>query len=105
LEVRILLNYFADQTVLQSNEPKELINKYDQQSSLTKYEPQDIYQAVLPLILQQLQQPQNDKILAESLEVQIGQLRLWLKRAVKEGKVKKNKNPVTYEISDKRLLF
>ncbi|MEM8721657.1 MAG: DNA-processing protein DprA [Cyanobacteria bacterium P01_G01_bin.39] len=98
-------NTNADQTVLQSNEPKELINKYDQQSSLTKYEPQDIYQAVLPLILQQLQQPQNDKILAESLEVQIGQLRLWLKRAVKEGKVKKNKNPVTYEISDKRLLF
>ena len=63
-----------------------------------KYNPQDIYQAVLPFILQQLKQPKDDKSLAESLEVQIGQIRAWLKRAVAEGKVKKNNKPVTYEL-------
>ncbi|MEM7590267.1 MAG: DNA-processing protein DprA [Cyanobacteria bacterium P01_A01_bin.83] len=101
----LLDNTNADQTVLQSNEAKESIDKHDKQSGLKEYEPQDIYQAVLPLILKQLQQAKNDKVLAELLEVQIGQLRLWLKRAIKEGKVKKNKNPVTYELSDKKLLF
>lgn len=64
-----------------------------------KYNPQDIYQAVLPFILKQLKQPKDDKSLAESLEVQIGQMRAWLKRAVAEGKVKKNNKPVTYEIN------
>ena len=72
------------------------------QKTQIKYEPQDIYQAVLPLILQQLKQPKDDKSLAESLEVQIGQMRAWLKRAVAEGKVKKNKKPVTYEVNHKK---
>lgn len=60
---------------------------------------QDIYEAVLPFILRNLETPKNDKYLAESLEIQLGQMRAWLKRAVKEGKIKKNKKPVTYEIN------
>ncbi len=58
--------------------------------------PKDIYEAVLPFILRNLERPLEDKVLAERLEVQVGQLRIWLKRAVEEGKVIKNKNPVTY---------
>ena len=61
--------------------------------------PQNIYEAVLPFILQSLDTPKNDKTLAESLDVQIGQMRIWLKRAVKEGKINKNKQPVTYEVN------
>ena len=86
---------------LLNNQPQKHIS--DRQTP-TKYAPQDIYQAVLPFILQQLKQPQDDKSLAQSLEVQIGQMRAWLKRAVAEGKVKKNKKPVTYEINQTFLL-
>lgn len=58
--------------------------------------PKDIYEAVLPFILRNLERPLEDKVLAECLDVQVGQLRIWLKRAVEEGKVIKNKNPLTY---------
>lgn len=58
--------------------------------------PQDIYQAVLPLILNYLQQPISIQRLAEQLEVKQGQLKDWLERAVKEGKVKKQTKPVSY---------
>jgi predicted Rossmann fold nucleotide-binding protein DprA/Smf involved in DNA uptake len=51
--------------------------------------PKNIYEAVLPVILNNLEQPQDDKSLAKSLDVQIGQLQTWLKRAVEEGKVRK----------------
>ena len=87
----LLDNIDRHATVLELND--------DEQLASTKYEPQNIYQAILPLLLKELQQPQKEKILAESLDVQIGQLRRWLKKAIQEGKVKKNKNPVTYEIN------
>jgi predicted Rossmann fold nucleotide-binding protein DprA/Smf involved in DNA uptake len=61
--------------------------------------PKDIYHAVLPLILEQLEQPIDDKSLAEVLEVQVGQLRQWLKKAVDEGKVIKQNKPVQYVIN------
>lgn len=61
--------------------------------------PKDIYHAVLPLILEQLEQPKDEKFLAEVLEVQVGQLRQWLKKAVEEGKVIKKTKPVQYVIN------
>ncbi|MCT7995377.1 DNA-processing protein DprA [Laspinema olomoucense] len=61
--------------------------------------PQDIYHAVLPLIVEQLEQPKDEKSLAEVLEVQVGQLRQWLKKAVDEGKVIKKNKPVKYMIN------
>lgn len=67
--------------------------------------PQDIYEAVLPLILQNLKQPKDDKSLATSLDVQVGQMRAWLKKAVAEGKIKKNQKPVTYEINETEKLL
>ena len=74
-------------------------NGIDNSPTLIQKLPQNIYEAVLPFILQNLTQPTNEKSLAEALEVQVGQMRLWLKKAVEEGKVKKNKRPVTYEIN------
>jgi predicted Rossmann fold nucleotide-binding protein DprA/Smf involved in DNA uptake len=49
--------------------------------------PKDIYEAVLPFILKHLEQPKDDKSLAECLDIQLGQIRHWLKRAVKQGHV------------------
>lgn len=61
-----------------------------------EYPPKDIYEAVLPFILRHLEQQLDDKHLAELLDIQIGQVRLWLKRAVAEGKVIKTNKPVAY---------
>lgn len=61
-----------------------------------EYPPKDIYEAVLPFILSHLEQQLDDKHLAELLDIQIGQVRLWLKRAVAEGKVIKTNKPVAY---------
>ena len=100
-----------DERVLHKKQQTNVNNKdYTvdlEQQILTEYKPKDIYQAVLPFILQQLKKPKNDKLLAQTLEVQIGQMRLWLKRAVAEGLVKKNNNPVTYELieNDNLLSF
>ncbi|MEG3900636.1 DNA-processing protein DprA [Microcoleus sp. B4-C5] len=70
-----------------------------------QFPPKDIYEAVLPLILSNLEQPLDDKSLAEILDVQIGQMRLWLKRAVAEGKAIKTKNPVAYVAHQKAALL
>ncbi|BAY62516.1 hypothetical protein NIES22_25900 [Calothrix brevissima NIES-22] len=60
---------------------------------------QEIYEAVLPFILNHLQQPKDAKSLAESLDVRLSQMQDWLNRAVVEGKVKKNNKPVTYVVN------
>ncbi|MGB3191702.1 MAG: DNA-processing protein DprA [Limnoraphis sp.] len=66
---------------------------------------EEIYQAVLPILLKHLQEQLDDKSLAERLDVKIGQLQEWLKKAVAEDKVKKLKKPAkTYVIADKKLL-
>ncbi|MFB8791943.1 MAG: DNA-processing protein DprA [Potamolinea sp.] len=61
--------------------------------------PRDIYEAVLPFILKQLEQPKDDKSLAEGLDIQLGQMRNWLKRAVNEGKVRKTKKSAVYVVN------
>ncbi|MBD0393863.1 MAG: hypothetical protein ICV52_08380, partial [Microcoleus sp. C1-bin4] len=70
--------------------------RVQEKTPTVQFAPKDIYEAVLPLILSNLEQPLDDKSLAELLDVQIGQMRLWLKRAVAEGKAIKTKNPVAY---------
>ncbi len=60
---------------------------------------QNIYEAVLPLIICQLEQPKDAKSLAELLQVRLSQMQDWLNLAVSQGKVKKNKKPVTYELN------
>lgn len=76
-----------------------------QQTPTVEFRPKDIYEAVLPLILSNLEQPLDDKSIAELLDIQIGQMRLWLKRAVAEGKAIKTKNPVAYVASQKGTLL
>ena len=75
------------------------------QTSTVEFRPKDIYEAVLPLILSHLDRPLDDKSLADLLDIQIGQMRLWLKRAVAEGKAIKTKNPVAYVAHQKGDLL
>jgi len=58
-----------------------------------------IYATVLPLILDRLDRPLDDNSLAKDLDLQVGQMRKWLNRAVAEGKVIKTKNPVRYVVN------
>lgn len=67
--------------------------------------PKDIYEAVLPFILNHLEQPKDAISLAESLDVRKGQVEDWLNRAVKEGKVRKTKKPVTYVANKQPILL
>ena len=60
----------------------------------------DIYEAVLPIILNHLQQPLDAKTLAKSLNVRLSQMQDWLNKAVEDGKIKKTKKPVTYIINN-----
>jgi predicted Rossmann fold nucleotide-binding protein DprA/Smf involved in DNA uptake len=67
--------------------------------------PKDIYDAVLPFILNHLEQPKDAKSLAESLDVRKGQIEDWLNRAVKEGKVRKTTKPVAYVANQEPALL
>jgi len=58
--------------------------------------PKTIYDAVLPVIMHHLKEPTSVDTLATKLEVGKGQLNLWLKKALKEGFVKKHNKPVRY---------
>ncbi|MCF6248122.1 MAG: DNA-processing protein DprA [Desulfobacula sp.] len=55
-----------------------------------------IYEAVLPFILKTLSTPITPADLAEKLDVQKGQMTVWLKKAAEEGKIKKIIKPVRY---------
>ncbi len=55
-----------------------------------------VFDAVLPVLLNALDDWQNPKTLAEKLEVRKPQLDDWLKRAVDEGWIKKKNRPVQY---------
>ncbi len=61
--------------------------------------PKNIYEAVLPFILDRLKEPKAAKSLAECLNVRQSQVQDWLDIAVEEGKVTKNKRPVTYVVN------
>ncbi|MEH2375600.1 DNA-processing protein DprA [Nostoc sp.] len=69
------------------------------QETVLDIRPQDIYQAILPIILNHLQQPKDAKSLAECLDVRLSQMQDWLNRAVNEGKVRKINRPVAYIIN------
>ncbi len=95
------INYHVNsqQEIHKSSSDNKSINNTNDYRVPIKDNPQDIYEAVIPFILKNLNKPKDDKSLAKSLEVQVGQMRAWLKKAVAEGKIKKNTKPTTYEIN------
>src|SRR5205085_5447256 len=56
----------------------------------------DAYAHVVPLILDALTEPQDEKSLAAALNILPSQAKAWLKRAANEGKVRKVGKPVRY---------
>ena len=83
------------QASVETKEIKQTNQPFQENSSSSK----EIYEAVLPVILNHLQQPLDAKTLAESLNVRLSQMQDWLNEAVEEGKVKKTKKPVTYVVN------
>ena len=63
----------------------------------SKKVPASIYHAVLPVILDRIESPMNSDQLAKLLNVSKSQLNKWLKRAVKDGFIRKYSRPVRYE--------
>lgn len=59
--------------------------------------PTFIYEAVLPVILKQLETAMSSDELAKLLDVNKTQLNVWLKKALKDGFVKKYTRPVRYK--------
>jgi predicted Rossmann fold nucleotide-binding protein DprA/Smf involved in DNA uptake len=56
----------------------------------------DLYDHIIELMLEVLAEPMDQKSLAENLNVLPSQVKVWLKRAVEEGKVRKTKKPPRY---------
>ncbi|MHC5735778.1 DNA-processing protein DprA [Nostoc sp.] len=79
-------------------EPVQTVEKIPQET-VSDIHLQDIYQAVLPIILNHLQQPKDAKYLAECLNVRLSQMQDWLNKAVNEGTVRKINRPVTYVVN------
>ena len=76
-------------------------SKLETKSSLSISEEtnQSLYAKVLPIILENLRQPQSEKSLSKMLEVRVGQLRDWLNQACTEKKIVKDQKPVIYRIA------
>jgi len=70
--------------------------KTTEDDQLSEDVPESVFDAVLPVLLNALDDWQNPKDLAEKLEVRKPQLDDWLKRAVDEGWIKKKNRPVQY---------
>lgn len=78
-------------------EPKQTAIKTISDSPI--FAPKNIYEAVLPLILKQLEQPKEIGELVTVLDVKKGQMQDWLKKAVKQGLITKKTKPDRYEIN------
>ena len=89
----------------ESRKFQEIYESTNESIEVNKSFTKDIYDAVLPFILKQLDQPKDAKSLAESLDVRKVQMEDWLSKAVKEGRVTKTKNPVAYVANQKPVLL
>lgn len=61
--------------------------------------PESAFDAIWSFLATKLEQPRTEKEVAELLDVQIGQTRAWLKRAVEEGLAEASKKPKRYSLS------
>jgi predicted Rossmann fold nucleotide-binding protein DprA/Smf involved in DNA uptake len=65
--------------------------------------PRDAYEAVLPLLLHHLSEPKVDKEVADLLDVGVGQVRIWLKKAIQDKFVEKKKTKYVLTQENKQL--
>ncbi len=67
--------------------------------------PKDAYEAVLPLLLNHLSEPKGDKEVADLLDVGVGQIRIWLKKAMQEKFVERRKEIYVLNRDNTQLHF
>ncbi|MEG1827489.1 MAG: hypothetical protein RR218_09535, partial [Gordonibacter sp.] len=59
-----------------------------------------LYPVVLPVLLDQIAEPASIEKLSVDLDVTKSQLRVWLDKAIAEGKVAKLTKPVRYQCAN-----
>jgi predicted Rossmann fold nucleotide-binding protein DprA/Smf involved in DNA uptake len=92
LQCSLFSNEIISQEKLEKNKSKpEKNNKIDIISS-----PSSIYEAILPFVLSNLDQPSDAKSLSKKLDVNLTQLQYWLKKAIEDGRITKTHKPVKY---------
>ena len=84
-----------------SNRRKSLPGTPDVRAELPS---RDVYPLVICAMLELLQVPHRDKLLAARMCVRVEQVRDWLKRGVSESRIKKLKKPVRYVASPPTLF-
>lgn len=88
----------------QVKQPEIQSNSVDRQDKEhTPKLPKDAYEAILPLLLHHLSEPKIDKEVASLLDVGVGQVRIWLKKAIQEKLVEKNKTKYVLSQDNKQL--
>ena len=80
----------APATVTQIRAPRE------EHPGTTPATPENVFEAVWPLLAAQLQEPRTAQALAALLEVRPAQLQDWLDRGVREGRLCKKARPLRY---------
>ena len=85
------------QSAIQSN------NVNYQEKEHTPKLPNDAYEAVLPLLLHHLSEPKGDKEVADLIDVGVGQVRIWLKKAIQDKFVEKKKTNYVLNRDNKQL--
>ncbi len=96
------INFSKDEQIAKQNVQYEttlpLDNLLIQESAQKTYRShRTIFETILPIILERLEQPLNVEELAQELEVNKTQLNVWLKEAVKLKKINKLTKPVRYQ--------
>ena len=92
-----------NQHVAEANKPKEdekrvtLLNNSTAKDNLVEMVETTIYEAVLPVIVSQLETPMKVDELSKTLDVSKTQLNSWIKKAVSEGRIRKLLRPIRYE--------
>jgi predicted Rossmann fold nucleotide-binding protein DprA/Smf involved in DNA uptake len=65
----------------------------------------DAYTLVIDSMLSLLEEPHSDKWLADRMSVRAAQIKDWLERSVREGRIRKLKSPVRYVRHNRPTLF
>jgi DNA-binding transcriptional ArsR family regulator len=101
IERDVVLGTPAEPTAIQISEVKT-----DSAKDVLQADPSpadEFFAAVRKQIRQLLSKPMKDKEIAESLDVEPKQVKVWLQRLVEEGVLEKQKKPVCYIVKQPML--
>jgi len=93
-------------TEIEENTSEQLVSSASNQPTIQLNAdalPKNAYEAVLPLLLHHLSEPKRDKEVADLLDVGLGQVRIWLKKAIQDKFVAKGKTGYVLTQYNKQL--